>query len=378
MISPAELSQKSFGDAAAVWFESHRQHIAPRSVDDYRNCIASLKKFFGGVLLREIHIGHFERYQALRSQGECGLTKAGPSRVNHDLNTLAQILARADLWKAIMPLYKPMRLPKTGPQERLSDEAVAHFMHVAESRPKWLRAMLCSIITAHTTAGPGEILQLRLCDVDMKKKIMTVVAGAKNKYRVRPVPLNDTAFAAMEQLLAIARVHGLSAADHFLIPHRARNGSEGFDFTRPATGWYKAMRAICAEASKSFPELARIKPYYWRFHSVTRMLQNGVPIPTVMQIAGHVSRVTTMHYFRPGMDAKREAVAVLDRKDTPPVPAPAAAQLTNHDAAFWGSGTCQLSLELQAAPSLPAEAKKPQHRVPLSAAAQVRLRLVKG
>ncbi len=112
MIEPSVIARLKFSAAATVWIESHQRHIGEGTLRDYWNCIRALEKFFAEMPLSEIHPGHFEQYQKQRLEGSGGLTKAGPSRVNHDLNTLSQILARAGLWAPITPYYKPLKLPR--------------------------------------------------------------------------------------------------------------------------------------------------------------------------------------------------------------------------------------------------------------------------
>ena len=66
----------------------------PRTIEMYEWYVRNLSKMFAGVLLSQIHIGHFLEYQRKRRM------EAGASCVNHELNTLAQILKTADLSRA--------------------------------------------------------------------------------------------------------------------------------------------------------------------------------------------------------------------------------------------------------------------------------------
>lgn len=112
MIDPALMAGLNFCEAAKTWFDSHVQHVGAGTKRHYTNCINRLVSFFGQLALREIHIGHFEQYQKMRTAGEGGMRAAGPSLVNHELNTLSQILARANLWTPIAPHYRPLPLPR--------------------------------------------------------------------------------------------------------------------------------------------------------------------------------------------------------------------------------------------------------------------------
>src|SRR5690348_3613529 len=79
--------QITFSQAAELWAQSHALHIRSGTRRHYRHCIRALAPFFGALRLDEIRIDHLEQYQKMRSAGEGGLRKAGPSCVNHELNT---------------------------------------------------------------------------------------------------------------------------------------------------------------------------------------------------------------------------------------------------------------------------------------------------
>ena len=49
-----------------------------------------------------------------------------------------------------------------------------------------------------------------------------------------------------------------------------------------------------------------------RHHCITRMAEAGVPEQTLMAIAGHLSRQMLEHYSHIRMQAKRDAVKVID------------------------------------------------------------------
>src|SRR5262249_7945361 len=94
--TPLQFRTLLFEDAAHQWLDIKRLHSKkPRTVEMYAWYIRNLQKGFGGLLLSQIHIGHFLEYQRQRR------LSAGPSCVNHELNTLTQILKMAELWDLI-------------------------------------------------------------------------------------------------------------------------------------------------------------------------------------------------------------------------------------------------------------------------------------
>jgi hypothetical protein len=94
----------TFREAAELWKNSRQDQLAPGSLKNYGDYIKALNYFFGEVRLESIHIGHVEEYQESRQ-----LT-AGPSRINHEMSCLQQILKRAGLWSEIAKYYEPLKL----------------------------------------------------------------------------------------------------------------------------------------------------------------------------------------------------------------------------------------------------------------------------
>ena len=312
MVNPDFLASLTFLEAAPIWLEAHSRHIGRGTARDYTQCIRSLNLFFAALPLRSIHIGHFEQYQKQRSTGSEGLHRAGPSRINHELNTLSQVLARASLWAPLAAHYKPMPLPKPQVGCALLAEDEERLFRVAATRPRWKLAYCCSLITANTTAGPAEIAHLRLCDVDVTPEApaIRISEGVKNDYRRRTIPLNEPAAWAVRALLKRARKIGATAPEHYLLPHRAANGNKGFDVTRPISGWRSAWNKLRVAAG-----LPRLRMYDLRHHAITRLLEDEeVSERTVIELAGHVSRAMLERYSHIRMRTKREAVNALAKK----------------------------------------------------------------
>ncbi|HZC22788.1 MAG TPA: tyrosine-type recombinase/integrase [Candidatus Binatia bacterium] len=310
MLDPSRLAALGFREAAKVWFDSHVQIVGAGTKRHYTNCINRLTTFFGELSLREIHIGHFEQYQQLRTAGEAGLRHAGPSLVNHELNTLSQILSRANLWAPLAPHYKPMRLPRPKVGCALASEDEERLFRIAGSNPRWKIAYCCALLTANTTAGPNEIRHLRRCDVDLDPPVIRITEGVKNEYRRRAIPLNSPAAWAMRTLVNRAREIGSTEPDHYLLPHRAPNGEKGFDPTRPISSWRGSWDKLRTAAG--MPDL---RMYDLRHHAITRLLEDeDVSERTVIELAGHVSRAMLERYSHIRMRTKKEAVDALAKK----------------------------------------------------------------
>lgn len=330
MIEPGALRTLPFRKAAAVWLDSHRRHIGPGTVRHYDCTIKALLVFFAELRLDEIHIGHVEQYQQMRTDGAAGMRKVGAQRVNHELNTLSQILSRAGLWGSMFDLYHPLRLPKPKVGCALGDEEQEHLFFVSSTRPRWRVAYLASLVTVNTTAGPGEILGLTLGDIELGPEPQIHIRETKNKYRDRWIHLNAAAAPAIYELLDIARQKGAHLKTHFLLPHRAANGRKDWDPTRPMYSWRKAWNGMRANAAKKYPNLAKLRMYDLRHTVITRLLEDPENSEeTVVSIAGWVSQNMKKTYSHVRNRPRREALDRLNRKaDTyPDSPGPQPAQL---------------------------------------------------
>jgi len=307
MLDPTFMAGLGFSEASGVWLDGHSQHIAAGSVKDYQSCIKALTPFFAALYLKQIHVGHFEQYQKMRIAGTGGLTKAGPSRVNHELNTLSQVLGRAGLWAPIAPYYRPLRLPRPKGGRALTPEESHRLFSTAAANPRWHVVYCCALITANTTAGPGEIKHMRLRDVDLALPAIRIVEGIKNEYRHRTIPLNKPALWAVRSLVKRAGEIGATEPEHYLLPHRAPNGAKGFDVTRPATSWRKSWHLLTEAAN-----LPGLRFYDLRHDALTSLLADPETSErTIMEIAGHITREMLERYSHQRMKTKTEAVERL-------------------------------------------------------------------
>lgn len=297
-----------FPEAARLWLDSRRPKLAPKTVLDCEYYIRNLGKRFAGRTLSTITIEDFEQYQVERQK------TAGASCINHELNVLSRILKRAGLWAALEDFYEPLPVPDSEVGIALSSEEEAHLLEVAKRKPRWKVVYYCSLISAATTAGPGELRHLRLKDVDLEKQEIHITVGIKNKFRRRTVPLNDGALWAATELVERARKLGCSEPQHHLLPFRPKQAGAGYDPTRPMEGWRSGWRSLRKEAAKMYSRLLAMRFNDWRHTACTRMLEDpNTSERTVEEMMGHrlASRIKE-RYSHIRQEAKRGAVAVLN------------------------------------------------------------------
>ena len=317
-IQVTALGTMLFPKAGSSWLQTRKSYISAKSFHEYELNISTLAKFFGEMRLGEITADQISAYQQMRL-GQCG-----PFSINHECGVLQQMLKRAGQWFSIEPHYQPLPVPKEQRGRVLSEDERKRLLLVAQSNPNWEAAYLFASISVNTTAGPKETFTLRLKDIDLERKIMTVQPeGAKNSYRARPIPLNDDAFHAAKLALTRARKLGSFAPDHYLFPFRIHTNLH--DHTRHQTSfktaWLKMIKAA---------DLPGFRMYDLRHHAITALLESpDVSEETVETIAGHISRRMKKRYSHVRIEACRAAVAGMQR--TPQ----AVEQVSNQDILEW-------------------------------------------
>jgi integrase len=145
-------------------------------------------------------------------------------------------------------------------------------------------------------------LRLKNLRLDQLPPIVNVSEEAKNKHRIRAVPLNDTALSAIRELLALAGERGSVEPEHYLIAFRLKKGTYAPE--RPASPYFirTTFRAIGRACG-----LRWVTPTNFRHQAITKLLESGTPDETVRAIAGHVSQRAMSYYSHIRIEAKKIA-----------------------------------------------------------------------
>jgi integrase len=266
--------------------------------------IGTLVRFFGNVQLEKVANPDLIRaFQVERSK------RCVPSVVNRECSIIQQLLKRIRRWNDVRPFYEPLPLSRESPGRALTPDEERKLFGVVVVNPNWATAHWLALISAHTAAGPGELLGLRMRDVfvdNPETARIYIHENAKNKHRVREVPLNIDALAAAKALLELAKSRGAGQPDHYLV----RIGKGTYDPTRhgnwPKTAWME----MCAAAG------IKLRPYDLRLHGLTKLAENN-PEQVVLKIAGHVSpqmlRKIYSHVRLPALRAAVDSIGSVGR-----------------------------------------------------------------
>jgi integrase len=308
---PTDYAKLVFEKASEAWLTERKTTVAPKTHRIDKERLAALKVEFSGRRLCDVTGDLIRAYQMKR------VAKVSPRTVNLETKVLRMILRRARLWARMADEYKGLPESKRGPGRALSPEQEHKLFEVASSRTGWQVAYYAALVASNTTARGCELKGLRLGDINLLERSLRIRrASTKTDAGARMVPLNESALWACARLLERAQKLGSIQPDHYVMPaaryqHKRPNDpvrGTGFDPAKPMNSWRTAWRNLTVKA-----DLPGLRFHDLRHHSITRMAEAGVPDHTLMSIAGHVSQSMLSHYSHIRMEAKRDAVAALDR-----------------------------------------------------------------
>ena len=311
---PTDFAKLRFEKASEMWLEERKPPVvAPKTHRIDRERLVALKVVFAGTRLCDITSDMVRSYQSKRA------AKVSPRTVNLETKVLRMILRRGRLWARIADDFRPLPENKQGPGKALTPQEERCLFDAAASRPGWNVVYYAALLASNTTARGGELKGLRIGDLNLIEKTIRIQrASTKTDAGARIIPLNDTALWACARLLERAEKLGASDPSHYLFPasmfrHTKKTdplkGATGFDFTKPMQSWRTAWKNLTREAS-----LRGLRFHDLRHHCITKLAEAGVADQTLMSISGHLNRQMLEHYSHIRMQAKREAVAALERR----------------------------------------------------------------
>ncbi len=152
----------------------------------------------------------------------------------------------------------------------------------------------------------GEIRNLQWSQIDLKRRFLTVGRSKTEAGEGRTIPLNPALLLALEThtdwyTLRFGRIE----PDWYLFPFGRANH---LDPTRPITtlktGWLNARDRAGVKG----------RLHDSRHTLITELAESGASDQTIMDIAGHVSRQMLKHYSHIRMQAKRDALDAVWKK----------------------------------------------------------------
>jgi site-specific recombinase XerD len=368
-------------EAAKLWIQSREfptdrasraRFVSPRSLGDFSEYTKALTRFFGQLLVKEVHLGHIRQYQEERSNGLLGPTpeelfprfakplakklkvsvdeiranpqmlaivegeiaaypqrEVNPNKVNQEVSMLIRILKRAGVWTSKMEEdYEPLQHVESDIPQALTPDEQEWFLRKAREISEFVYCY--AVLGIHATLSTKEERSLKIGDVNTDSGLVMIRKdSAKNKYRMRTNELSDEAVWAAQRLIERANSLGSTSPQHYLMPFRLVRGQ--FDPNRPMT--VSGIKASWNEVRRA-AGLPWFTPYDLRHTGCTRFAEAGTSIHTLLEMAGHMSLKMQRHYIHISQAAKRKAV---QKTFGDPTPRGIAAKKSPEKVGAWGT-----------------------------------------
>lgn len=287
------FSEFAYGEFSAWCANEHRDK--PSTYARYMRSVKALADFFGNKPLGTIGAGGVEKYKLYRSQQKRKNARDGrlvsPAAVNRDLAVFRILFNYAiRLGKAEgNPVHGVKFLKESNLHMRvLSAEEEMQYLHAASPLLKDVATLILE-----TGMRPGEVCNLGLADVDLRRRSLHVRAGKTVNAR-RSIPLTKRALAILEKRAAMAKAEWM-----FSCP---------FDSTRPVSEVRKAHNAAVRRSGTR----VRFRLYDLRHTALSRMAMSGMDLATLKEIAGHSQIQMTMRYIHPTPEHKSNAISKFE------------------------------------------------------------------
>jgi len=298
-----------FSTTAREWLDTNKSHWSASNTRIETYNVQHLTPHFGKLLLEDISAEEISRYQAERKKGG-----ASPRTVNMEIGTLRAILRKARLWANLQPDVRMFRVREEVGRALSEDEQHRLLVVCKASRSRSLHPAV--LLSLHTGLRNQELRFLRWRDIDLIDRKITVSKSKTAGGQGRAIPLSETAQAS---LVDWRRNFPDALPDHFLFPSEryGLDGGSGFKNNRVVP--YDIRPEVAIGSWKVAWTAARTKAgVSCRWHDlrhtfVSRMAEGQASEATIMALAGHLSRNMMERYSHVRNEAKRGAIAALDR-----------------------------------------------------------------
>ncbi|HEY7388853.1 MAG TPA: site-specific integrase [Bryobacteraceae bacterium] len=296
---PEDSGRKRFEPTADAYIRHREATVSEGTVRLEKERLKPLKRGIGNVRLKDITARTIRSYQATRA------AEVSNKTVNLETDLLRGILKAEGQWRRLAEDVKRLPKPKASPGRALSPEETLRLFTAAESKEEWFVACHATLLAYDTGMRGVEVRHLKLADVDIDARKLTIRRSKGNNGLFRTVILTNDALKAMLKLLERAERLNACEPEHYVFPYKIRNGA-GYDPTRPAKGWRTAWRNLRKAAGLGTGNGS------FRFHDlrhtfITAHAEAGTPLPVVQAQAGQLSEEMTRLYTHISQRAMQEA-----------------------------------------------------------------------
>jgi site-specific recombinase XerD len=297
------ISEKS--DLIPVYYISDLQTEVIKYVSDnmstsntkiYKTLFKNLIEVFGNIPLNMVTFKEIERYKGIRA-----LTVSKAS-VNKDLSTLKAVfnIAIRFNWISTNPV-KNVNKVILSEKEFLCFTKEQTQMIINNVQNKTIRDLVTFALL--TGCRLNEIVNIQWLDVNMQDKLITIRNKANFKTKtgkIRQIPISDILFQLLKTMLTNGNNDNIV---NFFNPEKyIFSNGHGYKYCKfYVTKYFKSVLR-----SLNFAE--KFHFHCLRHTFITQLINAGVNINYVKELAGHSSINTTMHYIHITTNNLRDAV----------------------------------------------------------------------
>ena len=319
-----EYERQTIAVAADAYFEDYK--TKHKAVTFAKYALGHLKRLIGTLMLLQVTPAVVKRYQHDRLKEE-----AAPKSVNEEVGLLLRLCGnQGDTIRGVLKRTKSLKL-KLPPSPGKPFEGDEQTRMLAVARSSTLAAREACLRRARGERTPrgakqggspciypalvvalncgmrdAEIRLMTWAQIDIEKRFLTVGRSKTAAGTGRTIPLNGT---LLDALLEHAR---------WYVQQFGQTRPEWFIF--PGGGRFPSNPAVAITSLKTAWAMVRRKAgVTGRWHDnrhtlITELAESGAGDETIMEIAGHVSRQMLSRYSHIRMEAKRKALAEVDRQ----------------------------------------------------------------
>ena len=294
--------------------------MSPHTIHSYRDCLVLLLRYVAAQLQRpvtdlDIEDLNYERVIAFLQMLEDKRQNSSTTRNIRlaAIHVFFRYLAGnhpEKLEHCQRILAVPFKRTRSRKVEYLEQEEIeAVLAAVDRSHKDGARDYILLVTLFNTGARVQELLDLRLCDLQLIKPYQVRLIGKGRKERI--CPLWPQRPQLLQELIA--------SRNSMLLEKRVFLNHQKQPLTRYGVRYL--LGKYCDLAKKTTPTLIgkRLHPHSMRHSTAVHLLKSGVDIVTIRHWLGHASINTTNRYASVDLDMKREAIAkiTIDINSTP-------------------------------------------------------------
>lgn len=286
-----------------------------RAEEDLTRLRVNFLEDFGNLSLRDITPLLIEKWRSKKLS-----RKIKPATVNRDIAVLKAMLMKAVEWGFIgnnpLAAFKPAAVDKSAKVRYLDRDEITRLRTVLDEREtkliearknanQWrhergypelpsdpldyMKSLV--LLSVNTGLRRGEILSLQWDNIDLNRKVLTVVGETAKSGKTRHIPLN------IEALSILRQWKDRASSDDLVF-----SGKQGERLKNVKRAWIRILK------------LAKIKKFRWhdlRHHFASRLVMAGVDLNTVRELLGHADITMTLRYAHLAPEHKARAVEKL-------------------------------------------------------------------